>query len=123
MTSYFRGKKPTRVCLKLLSCLKRFSRRVKSAEQSKISKLAPNSHCVLQMMFIYKITKVKFCITLRTYHDVKTAANDTTAYTQCLRHHKKLILTAILLKLSQINIKVICIQNIQKKPQFLSKLR
>ena len=66
------------------------------------------------MMFIYKITEVKFCITLRKYHDVTITANDTAAYTQCLRHHKKLILTTILLKISQINLKVLCIHKIQK---------
>ena len=65
-------------------------------------------------MFIYKIAEVKFCITLRKYYDVTIAANDTAAFTRCLRHHKKLISTSIVLKLSQINIKVICIQKIQK---------
>ena len=66
-------------------------------------------------MFIYKITGVEFCVTLRKYQDVTIAANDAAVYTQCLRHHKKLILTAILLKLSQINLRVICIQKIQNK--------
>ena len=47
-------------------------------------------------------------------HDVSVAANDDTAYTQILRPHRKLILTAILLKISQINLKMIRIQKIEK---------
>ena len=65
------------------ACLKSFWLCVKSAEQCKMSKLSPNSHCALHMTFIYKITEVKFCITLRKYHDVTIATNDTAAYTQC----------------------------------------
>ena len=58
-------------------------------------------------MFIYKITEEQFCMSLRKYHDVSVAANDDTAYTQSLRPHRKLILTAtgILLKISQIKAK------------------
>ena len=51
-------------------------------------------------MFIYKITEGKVCILLRKYHDVALAANAAAAYTPCLRPHGKLILTAILVKIS-----------------------
>ena len=54
------------------------------------------------MVFIYKIIGVKFCMSLRKYHYVIIAANEAARYTQCLRPHRKLILTAILLKVSQI---------------------
>ena len=43
---------------------------------------------------------------LRKYHDVTLAANDAAAYTPCLRPHKKLKLTTILLKFSQSNLKI-----------------
>ena len=67
------------------------------------------------MMFIYKITEVQFCMSLRKYHDVLTAAIDAAAYTQCFPSHRKLILTAILVfKVSQINLKMIRIQKIEK---------
>ena len=62
------------------------------------------------MMFIYKITEVKFCMSLSKYQDVIVATSDAAAYTT----HRKLILTAILLKNSQINLKIICIQKIEK---------
>ena len=39
-------------------------------------------------------------MSLGKYHDVSVAANDDTAYTQSLQPHRKLILTAILLKIS-----------------------
>ena len=55
------------------------------------------------MMFIYNITKVKFCMLLHKYHDVTLAANAAAAYTPCLRPHRKHISTAILLKIRQIN--------------------
>ena len=42
------------------------------------------------MMFIYKITEVKFCIMLRKYHDVTLAANEASAYTHCSQPHRKL---------------------------------
>ena len=48
-------------------------------------KLAPNSHWVIHMIFIYKITEVKFCISLLKYHNMTLAANDATTYTPCLR--------------------------------------
>ena len=54
------------------------------------------------MIFIYKITEVKFCISLRKYRDVTLAANEASAYTPCSRPHRKLILTAMVLKISQI---------------------
>ena len=65
-------------------------------------------------MFIYKITGVKFCMPLRLSHDVTLAANAAVAYTPCSRPNRKLILTAILLKFSQINLKMIYIQKIGK---------
>ena len=43
------------------------------------------------MIFIYKITEVKFCISLRKYRDETLAANDVSAYTQCSQSHRKLI--------------------------------
>ena len=66
------------------------------------------------MIFIYKITVVKFCISLRKYRDVTLAANETSAYTQCSQPHRKLILTAIQLKFSQITLKIMAIQKIEK---------
>ena len=51
---------------------------------------------------------------LRLSHDVTLAANAAVAYTQCSRPNRKLILTAILLKFSQINLKMIYIQKIGK---------
>ena len=66
------------------------------------------------MIFIYKITEVKACISLRKYRDVTPAANETSAYTQCSRPYRRLILTAILLKFSQINLKMMAIQKIGK---------
>ena len=66
------------------------------------------------MIFIYKITEVKFCILLRKYCDVTIAANETSAYTQCSQPHRKLILTAVLLKYSESNLKMMAIQKIGK---------
>ena len=66
------------------------------------------------MIFIYKITEIKFCISLRRYRDVTLAANEASAYTQCSQPHRRLILTALLLKLSQINLKLMAIQKIVK---------
>ena len=56
------------------------------------------------MMFIYKIMEVKICVLLCEHHDVTFAENDAAAYMQCLGPHRKLILTAILLKFSQTNL-------------------
>ena len=66
------------------------------------------------MIFIYKITEVKFCILLRKYSDMTLAANEASAYTQCSQPHRKLILTAMQLKFLQINFKVMFIQKIEK---------
>ena len=33
------------------------------------------------MIFIYKITEVKFCISVRKYSDLSLAVNDASAYT------------------------------------------
>ena len=67
------------------------------------------------MIFVYKITEVKFCISLRKYRDVTLAANESSAYTPCSRPHRKLILTVMLLKFSQINLRMMAIQKIGKK--------
>ena len=66
------------------------------------------------MMFIYKIIEVTNCVSLREYFDVTFAENDAAAYTPCLGPHRKLILTAILLKFSQTNLKIMHIQKIEK---------
>ena len=52
-------------------------------------------------------------MSLREHPDVTFAENDAAAYTQCLGPNKKLILTAILLKFSKTNIKIMFIQKIQ----------
>ena len=62
------------------------------------------------MIFIYKITEVNFLMSLRKYHDVTLAINDAASYTLCLESHKKLISTAIPLKKSQFNLKIMYIQ-------------
>ena len=51
---------------------------------------------------------------LRKYHNVLVPANDTASYTQSLQPHRKLILTAILLNILQINLKMIHIQKMEK---------
>ena len=66
------------------------------------------------MMFIYKITHVKVCISIRKYNNVTGCANDAAACTPCLQPHRKIILTAILLKISQINLKIMYNQKIEK---------
>ena len=63
------------------------------------------------MMFIYKITEVKLYMSLREHHDVTFAENGTAACMPCLGPHRKLNLTAILLKFSQTNLKIMHIQN------------
>ena len=65
------------------SGLQSFWRPSKTSEQCKISELPPNSHCVIKMMFIYKITEVNICVPLREHHDVTFAENDAAAYTPC----------------------------------------
>ena len=52
-------------------------------------------------------------MSLHEHHDVTLAENDAAAYMPCLGPHKKLIFTAILLKFSQINLKIMYIQKIQ----------
>ena len=56
------------------------------------------------MILLYIITKVKGCISLRKNRDVALAANEASAYTPCSQPHRKLILTAMLLKFSQVNL-------------------
>ena len=65
-------------------------------------------------MFIYKITDVKICVSLREHHDVTFAEIDSAAYTPCLGTRRKLILTYILLKSSQTDLKILYIQKIEK---------
>ena len=43
--------------------------------------ISPDSYKAIHMMFIYKITEVKFSISLCIYHDLTLAANDAVAYT------------------------------------------
>ena len=66
------------------------------------------------MILIYNITEVAFCMPLRKHQDVTLAANDVAAYTPCSRAHKKFILTANLFKISQIKLKIMYIQKIEK---------
>ena len=54
-------------------------------------------------------------------HNVKLALNDT-AYTPCLRLHRKLILAASVLKFSQINLYILKIQQIKKLQLFWWKM-
>ena len=70
--------------MKLISGLKSFWRHASTSEQFKISKLATSSHCAIDMMFIYKLTEVKFGRLLRKYHDVTLAENDAAVYKSCL---------------------------------------
>ena len=66
------------------------------------------------MMFIYKITEVNFLMSLRKYHDVTITINDAARYTPCLESYNNLISTAIPFKISQINLKIMHIQEIKK---------
>ena len=66
------------------------------------------------MMFIYKITEVNFLMSMRKYYDVTIAINDAAPYIPCLESHKNLISTAIPLKISLINLKIMHIQEIEK---------
>ena len=54
------------------------------------------------------------CVSLREHHDVTFVEYDAATYTVCLGTHKKLILTAILIKFLQTNLKIIYIQKIEK---------
>ena len=66
------------------------------------------------MMLIYKITEVNFLMSLRKYHDVTIGINNAAPYTSCLESHKNLISKAIPLKISQINLKIMHNQEIEK---------
>ena len=61
-------------------------------------------------MLIFKITEVKFCMSLRIYHDVTLSAKDAVAFTPYLRPNRKLNWTVILLKNSKIDLKVMYIK-------------
>ena len=54
-------------------------------------------------------------VSLREHHDVTFVEYDAAAYTACLGTHKRLILTAILIKYLQTNLKIIYIQKIENK--------
>ena len=69
-------------------------------------KLPPNSHCAIQMMFIYKIKGVKFCTSPRKYYDVTIAENGVAAYSTCLGPHRKLLMPHFLLTFSQNSLKM-----------------
>ena len=66
------------------------------------------------MIFIYKITEENFLVSFHKYHDVAIAINDAALYTPCLESHKNLMSTAIPFKISQINLKIMGIQEIEK---------
>ena len=53
-------------------------------------------------------------MSLRKYHDVTIAINDAVPYTPCLESHKNLLSTAIRLKISQIGLKIMHMQEIDK---------
>ena len=65
-------------------------------------------------MFINKITEVKICVSLHEQTDVTFDENDAVAYSPCLRPHRTRQLTAILLKISKTNLKIMYIQKIEK---------
>ena len=67
------------------------------------------------MKFLNQITAVRFCMSFRKYREVTISVNYAAVYTLYLRLHKKLILTAILLIISQIYLKIMFIQKIEKK--------
>ena len=52
-------------------------------------------------------------MSLRKYHDMTIAINAAAPYTPCLESHENLILTAIPLKFSQINFKIMHFQEIE----------
>ena len=64
------------------------------------------------MILIYKKAEVNIYKLLCKLHDVALTANDTAAYTPCSRPHRMLILTDILPKFSQINLKIMYILKI-----------
>ena len=66
------------------------------------------------MIFLYKITEVNLLISLRKYHDVTIAIHDDAPYKPSLESYKNLNSTAFWLKISQINIKLMQIQEIEK---------
>ena len=66
------------------------------------------------MMFIYKITEVKFCASLREDHDVIFAEMTLLHIRHMIDSIDQLILTDILLKFSQTNLKIMYIQKIKK---------
>ena len=53
-------------------------------------------------------------MSMRKYNDVRIAMNHAAQYIPCLESHKNLISTAIPLKISQINLKIMHIQEIEK---------
>ena len=61
------------------------------------------------MILIYKIKEVNISVPLREHDGVIFAEKEAVAYTPCLRSHRKLILTIILLKVSETNLKIMYI--------------
>ena len=64
----------------MFSGLQSFLRRAKTSELCKISELQLDSHCAINMMLIYKLTKVNMCVLLREHHDVTFGENYAAAY-------------------------------------------
>ena len=54
-------------------------------------------------------------MTLLKYQEVTLAVNNAAAYVPCLRPNRKLMLTAILLKMSQINLNTEYMYNVNSK--------
>ena len=106
----FRGKKVDRYLFENVFWFKKFLKACKTLEQCKISELPHSSGCVMNMMFICKITEIKFCVSLREHHDVTFTENDAAAYTACLGLHRQLIVTAFVIKFSHTNLKIKYIQ-------------
>ena len=65
-------------------------------------------------MFKYKLTEENFLMSFRKYQDVTIVINDAVPYTPCSESYKNLISTDIPLKISQINLKIMHIQEIEK---------
>ena len=121
MTSYFRGKNVDTRLLENAFWIKKFLMACrKTSEWCKLSELPPNSHCAIYMMSIYKITEVTISVSFREHPDVTFAKYNAAAYTPCLGPRRRLISTAILLKFSQTNLKIMYIPKIEK--MFWSKI-
>ena len=74
----------------MLSDLQSFWWYAKTSEQSQISVLLQNSHCAINMMFIYKNNNKKFVCRYVNIMKSYFAENDAAAYTPCLGPHNSL---------------------------------